>query len=268
MKQRKPKLPAQKKSPETSWETSSGWYDRIVGEHGHYYHEKIILPKALSILGLLNSPEYSVLDLCCGQGVLARAIPPLVRYTGVDSSSSLIRSARDSLKGHPERQAHFLVGDATQPLKLDYEAYTHGTMILALQNLENPQNALMNFKKHLKKHALLLLVLNHPCFRIPRQSSWGYDAGKKLQYRRIDRYMEELKIPIATHPGKGGHSPQTFSFHFPLSELMGMLKNAGFLIEDIQEWCSDKASQGAMAAAENRARKEFPLFLSIVARTW
>lgn len=262
------KKPLKKQDPKTSWETSSGWYDRIVGDQGHYYHERIILPKVLALLGLTNSSSLSLLDLCCGQGILAKKIPPLVKYVGVDAAPSLIRSARQSMKSHPERQAEFLVGDATAPLKLDYEAFTHGSIILALQNLDKPDLALMNFKKHLQKQAPLILVLNHPCFRIPRQSAWGFDEDKKLQYRRMDRYMGELKIPIATHPGKGQTSEQTVSFHFPLQKLASMLKTAGFLIEDIQEWCSDKASEGKMAAAENRARKEFPLFLCVVARKW
>ena len=30
---------------DTSWETSSAWYDKIVGAKGHYYHEQVILPE-------------------------------------------------------------------------------------------------------------------------------------------------------------------------------------------------------------------------------
>ena len=28
----------------TSWEGSHEWYDKIVGEKGHYFHEHVIFP--------------------------------------------------------------------------------------------------------------------------------------------------------------------------------------------------------------------------------
>jgi hypothetical protein len=33
----------------------------------------------------------------------------------------------------------------------------------------------------------LVLLLTHPCFRIPRQSNWDWDQGSRLRYRRVDR---------------------------------------------------------------------------------
>jgi hypothetical protein len=90
------------------------------------------------------------------------------------------------------------------------------------------------------------------------------DAQKKLQYRRIDRYMTPLSIPIQTSPGKG-KTEETISFHFSLSHYTALLKKAGFTIDSIEEWCSDKRSTGKTAAMENRSRQEFPLFLAIIA---
>jgi hypothetical protein len=44
-----------------------------------------------------------------------------------------------------------------------------------------------------------------------------------------------------------------------------MLKDAGFAIDVIEEWTSDKESEGRAARMENRSRSEFPLFLAIKA---
>jgi hypothetical protein len=120
----------------------------------------------------------------------------------------------------------------------------------------------------LKRGGRLLIVLNHPCFRIPRQSGWGIDEESDLQYRRIQRYMTPLEIPIQMHPGKGERSETTLSFHRPLSVYSSWLWQAGFLIEKIEEWCSDKTSEGAASRRENRARREIPLFLALLARFW
>ena len=75
--------------------------------------------------------------------------------------------------------------------------------------------------------------------------------------------MSEMEIPIHMHPGKNKESLP--SFHFPLHTLSRMLQNAGFLVEEIDEWCSNKKSTGKASRRENRARREFPLFFALVA---
>ncbi len=246
------------KQSNSSWESSSRWYDGIVGSEGHYYHKNLILPKLLKMMDLKSGDK--LLDLACGQGVLARSLSPEIPYLGVDLSPSLIHAA----KIKAGKKHVFLVGDVTEPLKTQEKGFTHGAIILAVQNLKNPLGAFNNAASLLTKGGKLFLVLNHPYFRIPRQSSWGEDISKKLQYRRVDRYMTPMEIPIAMHPGKEADK-STLSFHYPLSMISNWLHEAGFYIETIEEWCSDKLSTGIKAKMENRARKEFPLFMSITA---
>ena len=242
--------------PSTSWEPVEKWYHGLVGEEGHYYHRQIILPGVLKLMGQPSA----VLDLACGTGVLARHLPTDAVYTGVDAAPSLIKAAKDHTK-NPKHD--FFIADITKPLKLKRQDYSHATIILALQNLEFPEQAIINAYKHLRPQGTLILVLNHPCFRIPRQSSWQVDESKKIQYRRIDRYYTDMKIPIHAHPSQGGESQTSLSFHHPLSAYSQWLFKAGFYIEIIEEWCSDKISTGKAAKMENRSREEFPLFMAI-----
>ncbi len=249
-----------KKRETTSWEGVGGWYQQIVGESGHYYHQAVILPKLLKMLAA--KPGHSLLDLACGQGVLARALPDTVQYQGLDLAAGLIKMARKQATG---KQQDFAVQDITQPFTLQKKDFDYATIILALQNLEQPLEALKNARKHLKEQGKLFIVLNHPCFRIPRQSSWQVDEAKKVQYRRIDRYMSAMKIPIQTHPGKPSKETETWSFHYSLTDIVQWLASAGFQISSMQEWCSDKQSTGKNAKMEDRAREEIPLFLTIEA---
>ena len=244
---------------DTSWNNVHKWYDEAVGKEGHYYHTHVIIPNTLKLLSLPDTAK--ILDLACGQGVLARNLPKGVSYLGVDASSSLIKKAREynRIKEH-----NFLSSDLTLPLKLK-ETFTHSTVLMAIQNIEKPLEVLKNAYQGLDPKGKLLLVLNHPCFRIPRQSSWQIDEPKKLQYRRVDRYMTPMTIPILTHPGQQD-SPKTLSFHYPLSSYTKFIKEAGFSIDVMEEWCSTKRSVGKAAAMENRSREEFPLFLAILAR--
>jgi ubiquinone/menaquinone biosynthesis C-methylase UbiE len=248
-------------STSTSWQPVSEWYQKSVGESGHYYHEHIVLPNTLKLLQL--NEESSLLDLGCGQGVLERQIPSNTYYQGYDISSSLIEYAKDHLASPAH---HFGVADVTRAtIPLQKKDFTHSAIILALQNMEKPENALKNAATHLRSGGKLVVVLNHPCFRIPRQSSWGIDEEKKTQYRRVDRYFSPMKIPITAHPGKT-NSPVTWSFHEPISFYTHALASTGFTIETIEEWNSDKQSIGRSAKMENRGRAEFPLFLTFVVR--
>lgn len=249
-------------SDSTSWHKVGKWYDENVGESGHYYHQHVILPNALRLLELPKSSPSALLDLACGQGVLSRQLPSQTSYVGVDLADSLIKAARQHNK-NPKNQ--FILSDITKPLALPSSDFTHATIILALQNIEDPLKVFKNAAQHLVPGSKFLIVLNHPCFRIPRQSSWKVDPEQKIQYRRIDRYMSTMKIPIQTHPGKGAESTQTWSFHHPLSAYSKWLKEADFAIDLIEEWCSNKISEGKAAKMENRSREEIPLFMAILA---
>lgn len=246
----------------TSWESSSEWYDKIVGVSGHYYHREIVIPGVMRLLDLKRAEEPRVIDFACGQGILGRQIAAEIPYCGIDLSKKLIAQAKQYDKC-PEHT--YLYGDITQELPKVNAPFTHAAMILALQNLDNPGGAIKNVAKVLEKGGKFVCVINHPCFRIPRQSSWGVEEAKKLQYRRIESYMSAQQIPIQTHPSQGKESAQSWTYHFPLSSLMQWLNGAGFLVESIEEWCSNKQSEGKSARMENRARKEFPLFMAIKA---
>jgi ubiquinone/menaquinone biosynthesis C-methylase UbiE len=266
----------------TSWQNVSSWYHENVGERGNYYHEHVVLPGVIRLLDLKHGN--SVLDLACGQGVLARRLPKGVSYTGIDAARSFVEQAQ-KMDHNPHHQ--YIVSDVTESLfnnpqliAHNVQLFTHATIILALQNIEFPEKVLENVSCHLAPNGILVIVLNHPCFRIPRQSSWGIDEASKLQYRRINRYMNPLKIPITAHPGQVGDPSAslrmnslshfqkrefTWSFHHPLSDYSAMLSKNGFVIERLEEWTSDKESVGEAAKMENRGRSEFPLFLTIKA---
>jgi len=245
---------------QTSWQPVSGWYDASLGKSGDFTHREIVIPKTLKLLGLDRAS--SLLDLGCGQGILARAINPDIPYTGIDIAQSLVGSAvkRDTNKKH-----RYFTADITKPLPLGASLYSHIACILTLDNIESHEAVIKNAYDHIIEHGIFFIVINHPCFRIPRQSSWGIDEQNKLQYRRINRYLSPISIPITMHPGTGGASPVTWTYHFPISSYSHWLHTYHFSILEIEEWISPKTSVGSSASMENRSRAEFPMFLAIKA---
>ena len=131
---------------------------------------------------------------------MERHLPASINYTGIDVAPSLIEYAKRNARNSTHT---FLVGDVTRQLPLTPNSFTHATFILALQNMEDSASALKNAARCLKIGGQLIIVLNHLMFRIPRQSSWGIDEQNKMQYRRVDRYMAPLKIPITAAPSQG-----------------------------------------------------------------
>lgn len=249
-----------KKPNNTSWQNVSSWYDKLVGSEGHYYHQHVIIPGLMRLLQL--NENSSLVDLGCGQGILSRAFPDLTKYLGIDRSKSLIESAK---KNNQNPNYNFIVKDVTRTIDTAQPTFSHAIIILALQNMENPEGAIENASSYLMSGGKLAIVLNHPAFRIPRQSGWGIDEKTKQQYRWVNRYSAPLKIPIDMSPGQRSSGQTTWSFHRSLQDYVGMLVKSGFVITGLEEWSSDKESEGKAARMENRARKEFPLFLTLIA---
>lgn len=219
------------------------------------------MPNLRRILNLKDNE--SLLDLACGQGILERNMNEKIEYIGIDLASNLIREANEK---KINKEHKFLIADVSKDLPISKTNFDSGAIVLALQNIKKAFGVIKNFSKHLKKDGKLVIVLNHPVFRIPRHSSWGEDISNgKIQYRRIDSYTTPLEIPILAHPGKI-KSENTWSYHYPLSAYSEMLFDNGFCIEKIEEWISDKKSTGSNAKVEDRARKEFPLFMTIIAK--
>ncbi|MFO0838980.1 MAG: class I SAM-dependent methyltransferase [Phycisphaerae bacterium] len=258
------------------WDDVAAWYDQLVGESGSDYHQNVILPSALRLLN--PQPGQRLLDLCCGQGVLARALiaaqPKLAEVIGVDASPRLIEAARRRARGEqhggaaatPRPAMRFEVADACALGSLADGAFDAAACIMAVHDVEDVAGLFRSAASAVRPMAAFVVILMHPCFRIPRQSSWGWDHARKLQYRRLDRYAEAMQIPIATHPSRDA-SQRTLYFHRPLSDVAGALLAAGFVITAVEELYSHRrASPGGRSRGENRAATEFPLFLAMVAR--
>lgn len=244
----------------TSWEKSADWYDRILGEKGSELYQAVVIPQSLEMLAPKRGER--VLDLGCGQGVFSRALADTgAQVTGIDAAPTLIAKARSYQSRTPiryfDRDAANLSGIG------EFDA---ASAILCLQNMEHLEKVCASVSAVLKPGARMLWVLNHPSFRIPRQTSWIFEGTPVMQYRRVDAYSSTLGIPIVMHPGKAD-SETTTSFHRSLETLTRTGFEAGMVLSGLGEWYSHKESQpGPRARAENRARKEFPLFLALLWR--
>jgi SAM-dependent methyltransferase len=241
------------------WDAVAGWYQGWMGERGSDYHQKLAIPAVLDLLDLQAGEQ--VLDVGSGHGVLAPYIAQLgAVYTGIDVSSKLIRSAR-RLHGEHGR---FLHGDARrlhQMRELTPERFDGIVFLLSIQDMNPLADVLTSAAWALRPQGRLVMLMTHPCFHIPRQSGWGYDEGRRLQFRRVDRYLTPLSVPMKPYFGQQGGV--TISFHRPLSAYINGLANRSLLVDCLREITTFKQGR---TKAEQAANSEIPVFLGLRAR--
>jgi len=237
-----------------SWDPVARWYAGWAGPEGSHYHRTLAVPLLLELLALNTGDRLA--DLGCGHGILAPPVAGLgARYVGVDLSSRLIAEAR---RNHA-RHGRFLVGDATQlpgHRLLADGGFDAVSFLLSIQDINPLEAAVAEAARLLRPGGRLGMVMLHPCFRIPRQSGWGWDEGRGLKFRRLDSYLSPLAVPMQEH-GQG----TTRSYHRPLGDYVAALNAAGLAVTGIREvadWPGERDSR-----ADRRAAREFPLFLGL-----
>lgn len=274
-----------KNNMSTSWGNEALWYDDYLNDEDSY-QKKIILPNVLRMID--PKPGKKVLDLACGQGFFSEAILGKgANISGVDISKELVDLAKNRLKNRLSKEDDFVVSPADKLITagIKESSCDSAMCILASQNIKEFDSAIKEVSKVLKPKGKFVLVINHPCFRVPKNSDWHFDAegggpegdpsyimtnGKKAgRYGRvIYSYMSEGVIKIDMHPGEQDRHKKSYttSFHRPMQVYSKWLANAGFCILRIEEWTSHKGSTpGPREAADKRSKKEIPLFMCIEA---
>ena len=163
-----------------------------------------------------------------------------------------------------QNKVHYFVTGADDLYMLKDKSMDVVLCVLALQNIENVTGVFKEVSRVLRQGGKFIFVLNHPAFRNPQASSWGYHEAEKIQYRRVDSYLSESKVKIDMTPGNMKEKKFTVSFHRPLQLWSKLLNKNNLAITRMEEWESHKVSEkGPKQLAENKARKEIPLFLAI-----
>lgn len=273
--------PPSVKNP-THWGKVADWYDELVGDEGSEYQREVIWPGLLRMLDLKRGEEgkkLAILDLACGQGAWCRKLAGMGHaVVGVDAAKELIEAAaaRHEAGGADVR---YVVADVTKLVdeaggqvtgELAGRTFDAATLVLAIQNITPLSPVWKACHALLKPGGVLVVVMMHPAFRIPRQSDWLWDEKTQTQGRLVRQYLGSSQIAIQTHPGLAAHgksSTTTAHFHRPLQAYINTLGNAGLLIDHIEEWASHKKSEpGPRQKALDAARKEFPMFMAVRAR--
>ena len=215
---------------DTSWDNVAEWYDEFLETSKDSYQKHVILPNILRILNLKKKDR--VLDLACGQGFFSRQFAHTsAQVTGADASAELIALAR----ARSPKQIIYHVLSADKLDSIVSGSFDAITIILALQNIKNIAGVFSECRRVIASRGRVIMVINHPAFRIPKVSSWGWDEAHRVQYRRVDSYLTESHIAIDMHPGTK-QKQTTLSFHRPLQIYVNTLAKHDIAETRMEEW--------------------------------
>ncbi len=252
---------SKQKNKDTSWNKVAGWYDELL-KNDDSYQAKVILPNLLRFLDLKKGEK--VYDLACGQGYFANIFSHVgAEVVASDLSKKLIETAKKDSREKvlfyitPAHRAQFLKDNSIDTI----------VVVLAIQNIENVNEVFAECKRILKKDGRMVLVLNHPAFRVPQASDWYFEDG--VQSRIVSKYLSESKLSIDMTPGEKNPKKKitTISFHRSLQYYVKLFSKNGLVITRLEEWISHKQSgTGPRQIAEDKARKEIPMFMCLEIR--
>lgn len=258
---------------DTSWQNVAEWYDQLLEPDAHNakpndHYENTILPGALRLLA--PKPAEHVLDVACGQGILARQLADQqCAVTAIDAAQDLITAAKSRLapgkpfidyRHHDARHLTQFLEDVGRT-----ESFDAAACVMAITNIDPFEPVIAGVSRALKPGGRFVMILSHPAFRIPDHSSWQWDDRDNAQYRRVDAYLTPSHKDIRMHPGSDA-SITTRTFHRPLQFYTNVLASHNLLTQTLEEWPADRVSEpGPRADEENRIRREIPLFLAIKA---
>ncbi len=258
-------------TPQTSWGKVAEWYDEYLQDEDTY-QAKVIAPNLMRILRIEEQGiGTKILELGCGQGYFVGKIYESAKQEleveGVDVGKELLDIAKDK-----NPKAVFTHTSASHLSHIQDHSVDLVYSVLALQNMSDFETVIQEVKRVLKPHGRFVAVLNHPAFRIPKQSDWYFSNERKAQGRVVYTYMSAQKFSIDMHPGKtaaGAKKQETFSFHQPLQFYAKAFAKYNMGIARLEEWISHKTSEpGPKKRAEDEARKEIPMFMCLEIRSF
>jgi len=246
-----------------SWDPVAGWYAGWAGAQGSEHHRRLAIPAVLELLEPVAGER--ILDVGCGPGALASHVTRAgAHYTGIDASRKLLAIARR----HHGARGDFVLGDATRLAEcgaLRAGSFDAVVFLLSIQDIDPLDRAIDSAAWALRAGGRIVILMTHPCFRVPRQSGWGWDASRKLRYRRIDRYLTPLAVPMKRYGG--GRRGATRSYHRPLMDYVNRLAGAGIVVDRLLELPTYRVDSPVRAGpSAQSADGEIPLFLGIRGR--
>lgn len=217
------------------WNTNAGFWDDYMGDESNDFHRTLIRPYTEELLKVTKGKK--VLDVGCGNGNFTRRLHELgSNVTAFDYSQEMIERA----KLRSPKEIDYRVIDGTkydELLSLGKESYELAVANMVLMDMSELRPLIRGLYDLLCSNGAFVFSITHPCFQAPgnRKIFEEEEVGNEVISRRsvqISRYIKPESFE-----GVGIRSQPTASiyFHRPLSELLNLFFDNGFVLDGMVE---------------------------------
>jgi 2-polyprenyl-3-methyl-5-hydroxy-6-metoxy-1,4-benzoquinol methylase len=217
------------------WNENARWWDARMGE-GNDWHKRLIAPVVERLLGLRSTD--TIVDLACGNGLLARAMALRCAHVlACDFSPEFLECARARSLDYGD-QIEYRLMDLTDPenlATLGTAQFDAAVCNMALMDMASITPLLGAIYRALRPGGRFVFSILHPCFHTPgtRLIAERDDSDGHVIYAvKVSRYLS-----LAPEPGIGivGQPQPHYYFHRPLSVLLSACFAAGFVLDGLEE---------------------------------
>lgn len=202
-----------------------------------------------------------MLDLCCGEGHIARALAERgALATGIDLSEYNIATARERnerLTGSATVKPTYVVDDAQTLSSQDDDVFDLVVCKMALMDVPDIGSMFQSVNRVLRPNGIFIAGLLHPCFEtpfaVPFERFEDDDEGNFVSLR-VQRYFDE------GHWNSGGTGVRGHvgAYHRTISTYVNELIGSGFQLIGLEEPLLMAGEQGS---TEAQSSQQFPRIL-------
>ena len=231
------------------WNRNAAFWDDYMGERSNDFHNLLVRPAMERLLAVQHGDK--VLDIACGNGNFSRYLAELgARVTAIDVSAGMIDRARrrtwELLDGEVASRIDYRVIDVTDTKAVEalgtnnFDAAVSNMAIMDMAEVGPMFGAVHGL---LKPGGVFVCSLTHPCFQAPyavRFAEQVDEDGSMIQRAgmKIDRYL-------TPQPFEGlaivGQPVPSLIFHRPLSVLLTLCFEAGYVLDGLEEGAFDES---------------------------
>jgi len=219
------------------WNTNAEWWDDRIGD-GNDFQLELIEPATERLIDA--DPGKTILDIACGAGRLGRRMAELgAHVVAFDFSERFINRARERTPDDMKNIEYHVI-DATdrgQMLSLGAGHFDGAVATMCLMDMAEIEPLFAVLPELLKPGAWFVFSVIHPCFQPPEMRKFAemHETEGGFTVRSGVQVTSYITPAMSKGDGIVGQPQKQFYFHRPLSLLLGMAFERGFVMDGIEE---------------------------------
>jgi 2-polyprenyl-3-methyl-5-hydroxy-6-metoxy-1,4-benzoquinol methylase len=218
------------------WNGNARWWDDRIGD-GNDFQTLLIEPATERLLAVQAGD--AILDIACGAGRFARRMATLgARVVAFDQSEAFIARARERTGTNAPIDYHVVSAEAAERTVTRHGSFNKAVCTMAIMDMPEVVPLFALLSKVLTSDGTFVFSIAHPCFH-----SAEIQRFAELSEVEAGRHATRTGVKVSSYLSSsarktegiiGQPEPQWF-FHRPLSALLGIGFDAGFVVNGLDE---------------------------------